>query len=142
MDQIQKGIDLLTDAAHKVSTWAELNILSLNFKKTKAIVFGTSHTIGQFKKLGILDIVVNGKGDTVSFADEVLSLEVILDDTLSWKQQVNYVTKKVNRILYSLKFIRSCTSQILRRRLVESLVIPHLDYCTVVYADMHVLRTS
>ena len=34
-----------------------------------------------------------------------------------------------------MRFIKSCTSQSLRRRLVESFVIPHLDYCTVVYAD-------
>ena len=68
--------------------------------------------------------------------DEVLSIGVILDDTVSWKQQVNYVTKKDNRVLYSLKFIRSCTSQLLRRRLVESLLIPYLDYCKGVYADM------
>ena len=51
-----------------------------------------------------------------------------------WKQHVNYVPKKVNRVLYG--FIKSCTSQLLRRRFFESLVIPHLDYCTVVYADI------
>ena len=72
----------------------------------------------------------------VPFVDEVLSLEVILDDTLSWKQHINYVSKKVNRVLYGLRFIKFCTSQLLRRRLVESLVIPDLDYCTVVYADI------
>ena len=115
VDQIQKVIALLTDAAHKVSTWAELNIPSLNFKKTKAIAFGTSHIIRKFKNLGILDNVVNGKGDTVLFVDEVLSLGVILDDTLSWKQQVNYVTKKVNRVLYSLKFIENICSACLLR---------------------------
>ena len=34
-----------------------------------------------------------------------------------------------------MKFIRSCTRQGLRKRLVESLVIPHLEYCSVVYLD-------
>ena len=79
-------------------------------KKTKAIVIGTSYTVGLFKRLGIPNIEINSKGDTVPFADEVLSLGIILDNTLSWKKQVNHVTLKVNRVLYSLRFIRSCTS--------------------------------
>ena len=43
--------------------------------------------------------------------------------------------KKVNKYLYSLRFIRDCTTETLRRRLVESLVQPHLDYCNVMYLD-------
>ena len=39
-------------------------------------------------------------------------------------------------MLYCLKIIRPCTSQALRKRLVESLVVPHLDYCNVVYSDI------
>ena len=46
------------------------------------------------------------------------------------------VTKNVNRVLYFLKTIRPCTSLSLRRRLVESLIVPHLDYCNVVYSDV------
>ena len=41
----------------------------------------------------------------------------------------------MNRALYGLKFIKSCITKVLRRRLVTALVVPHLDYCTVVYLD-------
>ena len=133
-NEIQHGLQLLSDSASKVLEWTETNLLSLNIKKISAIVFGTSHMIGLFKKLNVSNVVINKNGD-VPFVDEVLSLGVILDSTLSWKQQVHHVSKKVNRALFGLRFIKSCTSQSLRRRLVESLVIPHLDYCTVVYAD-------
>ena len=47
------------------------------------------------------------------------------------------ITKKVNRALYGLRIIKSCTSQALRKRLVETLVGPHLDYCNVVYSDIN-----
>ena len=57
-------------------------------------------------------------------------------NTLSWKSQVQQVIKKVNKVLYCLKTIRPCTSQALRKRLVESFVVPHLDYCNVVYSDI------
>lgn len=41
--------------------------------------------------------------------------------------------KKVNRVLYTLRFIRHCTTETLRTRLVQALINPHLDYCNVVY---------
>ena len=41
----------------------------------------------------------------------------------------------VNRALYGLTFIKSCTKEVLKRRLVTALVVPHLDYCSVVYLD-------
>ena len=63
------------------------------------------------------------------------SLGVVLDSTLNWEPQVNHITKKVNRALFGLKFITSCTTQGLRKRLVESLVVPHLDYCSVASLD-------
>ena len=101
------------------------------------------YTVELFKRLGIPDIEINSKGDTVPFVDEVLSLGVILDETLTWKKQVNHVSLKANKVLYSLRFIRFCASQLLRPRLVESFVLPHLDYCTVVYADISIeLRTQ
>ena len=60
---------------------------------------------------------------------------LLLDSKLAWKPLVDQVTKKVNKAFYSLRFIRACTTETLRMRLVESLVQPHLDYCTVVYLD-------
>ena len=74
-------------------------------------------------------------GVLIPFSSEVVSLGVTLDSKLTWKPQVDQVTKKVNKALYSLRFIRTCTTETIRMRLVESLVQPHLDYCTVVYLD-------
>ena len=73
---------------------------------------------------------------SVPFSDTVVSLGVTLDSKLIWRPQVDSVMKKVNKSLYTLRFIRDCTTETLRRRLVESLVQPHLDYCNVVYQDV------
>ena len=35
--------------------------------------------------------------------------------------------------MFGLWFIKSRTTETLRRRLVEALVLPYLDYCSVVY---------
>lgn len=133
---------MLSESARVVAAWAEHNCLTLNAKKTKAIVFGTAHTIKLFKDLQISKITINNAGEQTDFVDEVVSLGVTLDNTLSWESQVNQVTKKVNKSLFGLRFIQPCTTQALRKRLVESLVLPHLDYCTVVYHDASLsLRT-
>ena len=135
-DKIQYGIHCLSESAKEVAAWAEINCLALNTEKTQAILFGSPTIVKQFKDLDIQNITVNGKGDRVLFANQVVNLGVVLDNTLSWRLQVNEITKKVNRALYGLKIIRPCTSQSLRKHLVESLVLPHLDYCNVVYADI------
>ena len=134
--ELQQGIFKLSNSAIKVATWAVNNSLALNTSKTKAIVFGSSATQRSFKKLNLPSIIVNDSGTSVPFVNEVLSLGVLLDSTLSWKPQIQLINKKVNRTLYGLKVIRPCTSESLRIRLVESLVIPHLDYCSVVYSDI------
>ena len=97
-------------------------------KKSKAIVFGTSHTIRIFKQLQISTITSNDASEQTEFVDEVLCLGVILDSSLSWEPQINHITKKLNKSLFGVRFIQPCTALALRKRLVESLVLPHLDY--------------
>ena len=101
----------------------------------EAIFFGTAHTIKLFKDLQTSNITIKNARDQTEFVNEIISLGVILDNTLSWEAQVNRVTKRVNRALYGLSFIIPCTTQSLRKRFEESLVIPHLYYCSVVYHD-------
>lgn len=133
---IDQGIAQLSKSTKIVVSWAESNGLTLNIKKTKAIVLGSCKTIKIFKKLDIPKININMNGDCIPFVEQVTCLGVIIDNTLSWRSQIQQVTKKVNRVLYGLRIIRPCTSQSLRKRLVETLVMPILDYCSVVYSDI------
>ena len=115
---IQQGVNLLSEVARRVATWAGLNSLTLNGNKTKAIVFGSSHTIKLFDSMKIPSITVNGAGEQVQFVNEVASLGV-KDNTSSWRPQDNHVIQKVNGALFGLKFIKSCKIQTLWKRLVE-----------------------
>ena len=77
-----------------------------------------------------------GNGQKAPFLDEVLSPSVVLDSTLSWKPQVTQVTKKVNEALFGLRFIKAYTTQALRKKLVEALMLPHFNYCSTIYMDI------
>ena len=67
----------------------ELNSLTINALKNKAIVFGSAHTIKLFKGLEIPCITINNAGEQVQFVDEVTSLGVVLDSTPSWGLRSN-----------------------------------------------------
>ena len=83
VDQIGIGVRLLSESARTAAAWAELNCLTLNAKKSKTIVFETPHTIRIFKQLQISTITLNDAGEQTEFVDEVLSLSVFHDSTLS-----------------------------------------------------------
>ena len=52
-----------------------------------------------------------------------------LDSKLT--SHISSVERKVNRVLYILRFIRHCTTETLRTRQVQALVEIHPDYCNV-----------
>ena len=60
----------------------------------------------------------------------------LMDSKVMWKSQVDAITRKVNRALYGLKSFWSCTTEALRKQLASALVVPHLDYCSLVYLDV------
>ena len=140
--QIERGIDILSELARKVAERAITNDHTLNTKKTRKIFFGSPVTLRLFKRLGISELIISNKREKTQFVSDVLRLGVLLDTTLSWRPQVNRVTRKVSKALFCLEFIKSSNTQVLRKRLPKSLVIPHLDYCSLVYLDASLaLRT-
>ena len=125
-------------AATNVTRWTNTVSLRLNPSKTKAIYFSSGFFVDRLDELNLPGIDM-GEGIVVPFVQKVKSLGVTLDSKLSWEPHVTSVEKKVNRVLYTLRFIRQYTSETLRRRLVQALITPHLDYCSIVLIDARAL---
>ena len=134
LENLLEGIAHSSRIAERVALWAEQNHLRLSSYKTTAIASGSSHAMGIFERLNYQGITLPN-GEVIRFENTVKSLSVMLDNTLSRKLQVDQITMKVNRALFGLRFIKPCTSQTFRKRFVESLIVPHLDYCSVVYLN-------
>ena len=65
------------------------------------------------------------------------SLGVILDSQLNWESHVTHIEKKVNRVFYTLRFIRHYTAEMIRIGQIQSLVKPSLTtvaQCTLTQA--------
>lgn len=69
----------------------------------------------------------------VPFVSEVKNLGVYLSYDLSWKRHISYVSQKVHFALNKLKFNKNSLSTALRIKIVTTLVLPHIDYCCLVY---------
>ena len=110
-NRIQQGILKLYESAKAIAVSAESNRLKLNTGKTQTIILGSPNTVKLFEELQIDKIIINHNGDCVSYT---------------------FFSASKN-----IKIIKPCTSQALRKRLVETLVLSHLDYCSVVYPDIN-----
>ena len=60
-------------------------------------------------------------------------LGVLVDRELSWMDHVRKVRIKSLNALGMIRRIRSCLPVITRRTLYNALVLPHFDYCSVVW---------
>lgn len=82
-----------------VLMWCEQNHLSLNAEKTEAIIFRSSHSLRDYPQ----EIVLDKSG--VSLTDHTKFLGVIVDFNLNWKLHVDYLSRKLNSVLYTLRVL-------------------------------------
>ena len=135
LDELNEGIQCLSNIGRAMSTWATKNALSLNVNKTKAIIFRYYHNINILRSMHLSGTEIQDKV-FVPLVDTVTNLGIVMDSKLTWKAQVDAGSRRVNRVLYGLRRFRSCTTEMLRKQLASSLVLSHLDYYSLVYLDV------
>ena len=64
-------------------------------------------------------------------------LRVIINETLSWGDHVDYISTKVNQRLDILRRIRHLLPIHTRELYVKSMILPLLDYSDIVWGDKH-----
>lgn len=132
---------LLAEAIEKVNSdidmtiqWATENKLTINPKKTKAMILGTRRYVSGLRRDVLLSIRVGGT--VIPFVDEVVYLGVTINSALSWERQVSGTVSRVNRALYQLKLCGNFLPLNLRVRLVSSLIVPLFNYCCAVFTNV------
>ena len=74
-------------------------------------------------------------GIFILFVNEDKGLGVILYSKLLWEPHFIFIEKKINCVLHTLRFLRENTTKAMHTKLVQSLVMPHLDYCCTILLD-------
>ena len=113
-----------------LSQWLCGNKLLLNLKITEFMVFGTQQRL---HRQGIEGIDIALGGESVKHCDAFKYLGVILDSSLSLNQHIDYVKKKVSKMLGIFSRARPSLTIESANRLFKSMILPILDYCGAVF---------
>ena len=109
-----------------------VNKLSLNTKKTEYMI------IGSYQRVNLIetDPPIYLGTEKIKRVKTIKSLGLMLDETLSWNEQVNAITTKVNRGLNVLKRLREFVDLETLLIAYKTLVQPYFDYCSQVWGGI------
>ena len=104
-----------------ISYWLAVNKLTLNMTKTEFLL------IGSRQKLDTLAVAPNLElNETpIKQVDSVKSLGILIDSNLTWKNQIEQITKKIASGIGALKRIRPYVQIPTLHLIFKALVQPH-----------------
>ena len=121
--------DVNTNLTH-LSVWFKANKLSLNIDKTNYIVFKNRHSNRVYNDLNIcIDNV------RITRVTHTKFLGVIVDESLTWSKHTSNVVNTLSKycgIFYRLKSVLPSSALF---SLYNTLVLPHIMYCNLIWAD-------
>lgn len=126
----------------RILKWLDMNLLTLNVKKTKYIAF--RKTVATNIPTRILKIhncwrsssLNNNTSCTCNAIDkveEIKYLGVIIDQHLSFKSHTTELVKRVRKQIYIMKMIRDCASLEIKRTVYIALCQSLIQYCIVIW---------
>ena len=110
----------------EISLWLKANKLSLNIKKTHFMIFSS-------KNKPHPNICINIDGETINETAKTKFLGVIIDNKLSWKDHILYISGKLARGTGVLLKVRRYLMKETLISLYYSFVYPYLIYCNHVW---------
>ena len=113
-----------------VGEWLRANKLSLNVKKTKFVIFGSL-----YKTAHLPDVTLTVFGSRIERVHEIKYLGVILDQNLNFNSHIDFIVKKSSQKLGALAMVRKCINRPTSLMLYKSMILPHFDYCSIVYMN-------
>ena len=122
-------ISILNSELKNISTWFQANQLSLNVSKTHYMIFSNCRAKAHS--------TVNIDGHELEMVSCTKFLGVKIDDKLTWKEHISYVKHKLMKSLGILYKIRNVLTRKWRIKLYKTFVLPHLNYCNIVWASTY-----
>jgi hypothetical protein len=83
-----------------ITTWFKINQLSLNLDKTTFLQFCT-------KNSQKLDFNVSSSEDLIPKKSSIKFLGLLIDETLTWKSHITYLSKRLSSACYAIRTISS-----------------------------------
>ena len=116
---------------NRVYDWLCANMLSLNIQKSNYVIFHPPQR-------NIRNLDINLMINEVQMKRRVLCyLGVLIDSTLSWKNQVEYVSKKIRRSIGILCKLRYFVTKDILINLYYALIYPFLIYGLISWGNTY-----
>ena len=121
----------LNSELQSLDIWMKSNKLSVNISKSNYLIFHPSQ-----KNLR-LNLTLKYDDQILIQKRHVKFLGVYLDENLSWKIHINYISKKISKsvgIIYRSRFLLTSATKL---ALYYSLIYPYLTYCNIVWSSTY-----
>ena len=113
----------------KLDTWLQGNKFSLNVSKSHAMLIPTKqkHNILRSQNADYLELKI--RHNELEVVKETKYLDVQIDSSLDWKEQIKAISTKISRAVGFLKHAKSFLPQESLPTLYKVIVEPHFRYC-------------
>ena len=118
----------------KVNTWLKLNKLSLNAQKTKLMLFHR-------KQKHVNDVNVKIDNTMIERVQTFNFLDIMLNETLSWKSHIAMVSNKISKVIGILYRLKHVFPEYVLFTLYNSLIVSYSNYGLLLWGvDSHKLN--
>ena len=111
----------------KISDWLKANRLNLNTLKTEFMLIGTNWNLSKIGDLLALRIIKR--------VHKMKYLGLVIDDKLSWKEHIGYISTKIRQNIGIMKHIKDCIPRDSLILLYRTLVEPYFGYCNTTWGN-------
>ena len=124
-------VSIVNNELAKIIIWLKVNKLSLNLTKTNFMIFHPRQ-----KKVNV-NVPLTLENTVIKQVTETKFLGVLIDQHLSWKPHIDFVSKQISKSVRIIAKARFYLSSQTLMTLYYSLVYPFLTYCNVAWSSTY-----
>jgi hypothetical protein len=129
-DDLRTLINNTNSELNLLNEWFISNKLSLNISKTNFIIF-----CSKGNKYDLNNLTVSFNGKAIAQVQNTKFLGVYIDETLKWDVHIRQVVSKISRNCGIIAKLKYKLPKRLLQTLYNSLILPYLNYCPMIWAN-------
>ena len=114
----------------RICKWLPANQLTLNVKKSKFLLIGSS---SRLSKVG--SILISADDIPLDNVDSYTYLGIVINNWFSWTDHIDYIRGKISEKLSLLRHIKSYLPLNARIMFFNSFILPLFDYGDIIWGD-------
>ncbi|KAG7311164.1 hypothetical protein JYU34_002162 [Plutella xylostella] len=131
---VLEAIDKMTADLDAVKNWTANYGLLVNPSKTLVMFVGSRYHLARLRNGPLPPVIFNGV--TLPYCDSVKNLGLHIQNNLSWELHVSEISRKIYASMHGLKRLQNFLPYSTKVTLVNSLLLPIIDYADVCYPDL------